>query len=150
MSSNTQLFSVDHKSPWCFNNYFLFGNKNIAVRVTIMDPPASPPSKKNKQLLKIHWGYTLAEVRLRCNNYLTKTVFLQNCWSCPQAYCAAGRRQKSLQNSEQHEIVYTFWRIPRPKQSILSNVCGHFSMISFSLAFIFVLVTRHLDVLNHD
>ena len=52
-------------------------------------------TKKNKKPLKNHWGYTLAEVRLRlrkqCNNYFTKTFFLQNSLSCPQAYLGAGR-----------------------------------------------------------
>ena len=43
-----------------------------------------------------------------------------------------------------HEIVYNLWRIPG--QSIVSNICGHYSTVIFSSAFIFVLVTRLLEI----
>ena len=67
----------------------------------MMDPPAKPakPAKQKKQVaiknaLRLHTHKSPAASRKQCNNYFTKTYFLQNSWSCPQAYRGAGCRRK--------------------------------------------------------
>ena len=72
---------------------FLKTNKN-GVRFLIRDPPPSLHSKKkqvaSKTSLSLHTrGGLAATARKRCNNYFTKTSFLQISWSCPQAYLRA-------------------------------------------------------------
>ena len=56
-------------------NIVLKQNKNL-IKFSIWDPTAKPQPRK------------------QCNNYFTKTFFLQHSWSCPQAYLGAGGLQK--------------------------------------------------------
>ena len=51
---------------------------------------------------------------------------------------------------QKHEIVNNLWRFQRPQKCILSNVWGHFLTIHFSFTFIFVSVTRPLEVSQHE
>ena len=63
-------------------------------------PPAKPAKQKKEQValeksLRLHTCKTRLRPRKGCNNYFTKTFFLQNSLSCPHTYLGAGRHRKS-------------------------------------------------------
>ena len=53
-----------------------------------------PPTKSAKQKKVALENSLRLHTRKRCNNYFTKTFFLQSSWSSPQANLGAGRRRK--------------------------------------------------------
>ena len=97
-----------------FQKKRFFENKKSEWDFQLGTSLPSPPSKKNKLLLKNHWGYTLVEVRLRprngcINKNKQKNKKNQNSWSGQQAYLGTNRRQKSPLDGAT-DFLATIWQ----------------------------------------
>ena len=87
---------------WCFEKMFWRRRQNCFRFIVVDLPPHSPLSQPNKiphNILKISWGTPPRKSSCGCRSAVLICLlkeFLQNSWSCPQAYCGASRRQKLL------------------------------------------------------
>ena len=81
--------------------------------------PLPSQLSKKKQLMKNHWGYTLAEVRPQPLNGCIKFLIFLNSRSGPQVYRGADRRRKSPLDGAT-DFLATIWQ--HIQQSVLCKL----------------------------